>query len=101
VKDAKRNSAGSVYPFSKTNQTDCIKFNHAHHPAWIAVIDSFVFWGPTPISEDAYSKDFLFHKHHASSIEGRYWIDQFNLLWNNHSHSLDEEKQYNELMKRF
>jgi hypothetical protein len=96
VPAAKHNSASSVKPFVEGRQTDCIRFNCAHHPAWIAVIDSFVFWGPTPIHLDSHAVEFLFHKHPVSSPEGSFWMGQFSLLWDKHSHSLDEEKKYNE-----
>jgi hypothetical protein len=95
----KHNSAASAKPFVENKLTNCVRFNVAHHPAWIAVIDSFVFWGPTPIDKDALAENFLIHKHPISSQEGRYWIDQFNLLWDKHSHDFDEEKKYNQELK--
>jgi hypothetical protein len=96
VEAAKHNSAGSVRPFMRSGQTDCIRFNCGHHPAWIAVIDSFVFWGPTPVDVDSQAIEFLFHKHHVTSPEGIFWVNQFKVIWDRHSHSFDEEQQYNQ-----
>lgn len=92
---AQHNSAASVIPFIKNDQKDCIRFNYGHHPAWISVIDSFVFWGPTPVDLDSQAIEFLFHKHHVASPEGIFWVTQFNVIWDKHSHSFDEEKKYN------
>lgn len=95
IETAKHNSASSVKPFVTTGQIDCVKFNYGHHPAWIAVVDSFVFWGPTPVNQDS-QIDFLFHKHHTASPEGLFWLSQFEVMWNEFSHSFDEEKKYNQ-----
>jgi hypothetical protein len=96
VPGAKHNSASSVKPFIESRRTDCVRFNYAHHPGWIAVIDSFVFWGPTPIDRDSHSVEFLFHKHPVASPEGSFWLNQFKLLWEKYSHNLEEERKYNE-----
>jgi hypothetical protein len=96
VPGAKHNSASSVKPFIESRRTDCVRFNYAHHPGWIAVIDSFVFWGPTPIDRDSHSVEFLFHKHPVASPEGSFWLNQFKLLWDEYSHNLEEERKYNE-----
>jgi hypothetical protein len=96
VQTAKHYSASSVKPFIENRLTDCIKFNYAHHPGWIAIIDSFIFWGATPIDRDSHSVEFLFHKHPVASPEGSFWLNQFKLLWNEYSHNLEEEKNYNE-----
>lgn len=93
---AKCNSASSVQPFVERGKAAWIKFNYGHHPAWIAVIDSFVFWGPTPIDIYSHAQDFLFHKHPISSTEGKFWKGQFELLWNKYSHTFGDEKKYNE-----
>lgn len=93
--EAKTNSATSVKPFIRQGKDSCIRFNYGHHPAWIAVIDSVVFWGVTPIDRDSHAFDFLFHKHPLKSEKGRFWKKQFDLLWENYSHTLKDEKQYN------
>lgn len=93
---AKCNSANSVNPFIEKGKGACLRFNHGHHPAWIAIIDSWVFWGPTPIDLDSHITEFLFHKHPVSSLKGKFWKDQFELLWDKYSHTLDDEKKYNE-----
>jgi hypothetical protein len=92
---AQVNSASSVKPFVIKGRTDCVRFNYGHHPAWIAVIDSFVFWGPTPVTKNSHEIEFLFRKHHIASPEGSFWVDQFMEMWDNYSHSFDEEKKYN------
>ena len=92
---AQHNSAASVKPFAINGQTDCVRFNYGHHPAWISVIDSFVYWGPTPVDLDSQAIEFLFHKHHVTSPEGVFWVNQFKSMWDRYSHSFDEEKKYN------
>lgn len=99
ITTAKCNSASSVIPFVKKRKSACVKFNYGHHPAWIAVIDSFVFWGPTPIDVDSHTNESLFHKHPLSSAKGKFWKEQFELLWNEYSHTLDDEKKYNEQLR--
>jgi DNA-binding Xre family transcriptional regulator len=96
VSTAQHNSAGSVIPFVRLGKTDCVRFNYAHHPGWIAVIDSLVFWGPTPVHLDSHALEFLFHKHSITSVKGKFWVNQFELLWDQHSHSFNEEKKYNQ-----
>jgi len=94
---AKGNVASSVAPFVERNKTDRVRFNYSHHPAWIVVIDSYVYWGPTPVHADNHSIDFLFHKHSLSSPEGAFWSTQFELLWDeHHSVSFEGELQFNE-----
>ncbi|MEP0872980.1 hypothetical protein NDA01_24640 [Trichocoleus desertorum AS-A10] len=93
----KTNVANSTDPFVERNIADRVRFNHNHHPAWIAIIDSSVFWGPTPIDTDSHAVEYLFRKHPINSREGEFWKKQFELLWSDsHSHSFDCEKQYNE-----
>ena len=94
-------SATSVKPFVKSGKTECIRFNYTHHPGWIAVIDSLAFWGPTPVDVDSHSTEsqLFFHKYPSDSDEGRFWIRQFELLWDEkHSHSFSDERQYNETL---
>ena len=93
---AKNSSASSIEAFAKQGKLDAIRFNYGHHPGWIAVLDKTVFWGPTPVDRDSHAEKFLFHKHTADSEEGRFWISQFETMWDKHSHSIEEEKQYNE-----
>lgn len=88
-------SANSVESFVKAEKTDCVKFNYGHHPGWIAVIDSFVFCGPTPVNKNSLAMEFLFRKYRDSSQEGSFWVDQFEVMWGDYSHSFDEEKKYN------
>lgn len=95
VLTAQNNAVSSVKPLVMARLTDCVRFNHAHHPGWIAVIDSCVFWGPTPIDLDSQALEFLFHKHAVSSPEGAFWVNQFQVMWDKHSHSFDDEKRYN------
>lgn len=92
---AKTNIASSVRPFVVNRRDDCVKFNHGHHPGWIAVVDSRVFWGPTPVHVDNQSVDFLFHKHSTKSAQGAFWTAQFQMLWDHHSHILKDELPYN------
>jgi hypothetical protein len=96
---ARMNSASSVRPFIEHGRKDCLKFNHGHHVGWIAVIDSDVFWGPTPVHVDNHAIDFLFHKYPGNSVEGEFWTTQFKLLWDHHCHSLEEEIEYNEYLR--
>lgn len=97
VERAKHNVANSTDLFVQKNIIDCVRFNRDHHPAWIAIVDSFVFWGPTPIDADSHTVEYLFRKHPIDSREGEFWKKQFELLWSDkHSHSFDEEKKYNE-----
>lgn len=96
VSTAKSNVASSVRPFVLNQRTECIRFNFGHFPGWIAVVDGYVFWGPTPVHVDNHAIDFLFHKHSAKSAEGVFWATQFRLLWDTHSHELTEEQNYNE-----
>jgi hypothetical protein len=55
-----------------------------------------VFWGPTPVGRDNHSIDFLFHKHPATGPKGRFWIEQFELLWTQYSHDYAAEVVFNE-----
>jgi len=93
ISTAKANVASSVKLFIEDGKKDCLKFNYGHHPGWIAVIDSFVFWGPTPVHRDNHAIDFLFHKHRANEPKGAFWTTQFELLWDHHSHEFDVEKK--------
>jgi hypothetical protein len=95
VSAAQHYSASSVKPFVKGGQTDCVRFNHGHHPGWIGVVDGWVFWGPTPVDLDSQSIEFLFHKHPVTSLEGAFWVRQFEEIWQNHSYLFDEERKYN------
>lgn len=96
---AKVNVAGSVWPFVKQNKKNCLRFNSGHHPGWIAVIDSRVFWGPTPVDKDNQAIDFLFHVHNTKGQKGTFWENQFNVLWSA-CHGYDTEKRYNEQLAR-
>ena len=96
VLTAKHNSTSSVRAFAKCGRLEQVRFNYGHHPAWITVADALVFWGPTPVDEDSHSAGFLFHAHSANSIEGKFWINQFEVIWNEYSHTFKEEQDYNQ-----
>jgi hypothetical protein len=97
---AKGNVASSVAPFIERNKTDRVRFNHSHHPGWIAIVDTHVFWGPTPVHADNHSIDFLFHRHRLSSPDDAFWFTQFELLWDEyHSHKFSAELDHNEKLK--
>ena len=93
---AKANVESCVRLFLEHGMKPCLRFCYGHHPGWIAVIDAWVFWGPTPIHRDNHSIDFLFHKHPVQGPKGRFWVEQFELLWENFSHDYDAETIYNE-----
>jgi transcriptional regulator with XRE-family HTH domain len=96
---AQYNSKGSIMPFIQKGLEENVRFNYAHHPGWIAIIDSLVIWGVTPVKYDSHNRDFLFHKHSSTSLEGQFWIEQFETIWEKFSHSFDEEKQHNSAIK--
>lgn len=96
VSIAKANVGSSVKLFIEEKKKDCLKFNYGHHPSWIAVIDSLVFWGPTPVDRDSHAINFLFHKHPVKGPKGVFWKAQFESLWDHHSHDFDTEKTFNE-----
>jgi len=100
VGTAKSNVASSARPFIREGRQENIRFNRGHHPGWIAVIDSTVFWGPTPVHVDNHAMDFLFHKHSTKSAEGAFWSTQFRLLWDHHSNKLEDELQYNDELEQ-
>ena len=79
----------SVRRFILAGKKADIKFNRCHHPAWFAIIDNDVFWGPTPVNIDNHANDFLFHRHDVGSEKGKFWEDQFDVLWNG-SHKLPD-----------
>jgi hypothetical protein len=101
VSTAQSNSASSVRAFARGGRLEQVRFNHGHHPAWIAVADSLVFWGPTPVDIDSHSPGFLFHKHSDNSVEGKFWIQQFEIIWKEHSHTFEEERNYNPELLEF
>lgn len=92
----KANVESSVRVFVENDQKGRLRFCYGHHPGWIAIVDSWVFWGPTPVGRDNHSIDFLFHKHPAGGTKGRFWIEQFELLWDHYSHDYDAEAAFNE-----
>ena len=96
---AKSNSIDSIEAFIRNKRLDCVRFNYGHHPGWIAVLDSSVFWGPTPVDTDSHAEDFLFHKHDVDSEEGEFWVRQFETMWDTYSHSLEKEKAHNTGLK--
>lgn len=75
--------------------SNVVRFNCGHHPGWIAIIDESVFCGFTPINLESHAKNFLFHQYLIDSEEGKFWKNQFELLWGTYSHSFEQEKQYN------
>jgi len=88
----------SVTPAINTRATT--RFNFGHHPGWIAIIDTAVFWGPTPVHVDNWANDFLFHRSTIHRKKGAFLENQFHILWGpKHSHTYDEEKEkYNRLL---
>lgn len=95
----KANVESSVRVFVENGQKATLRFCYGHHPGWIAIVDSWVFWGPTPVGRDNHSIDFLFHKHPAAGTKGRFWIEQFELLWDHYSHDYDAEAAFNEELR--
>jgi hypothetical protein len=95
VPDAKVFVNRSVVPFVQAGDTRAkIRFNFGHHPGWIAIIDTEVFWGQTPVHVDNWANDFLFHRSTIHGKKGAFWINQFQILWGSkHSHTYEEEKQ--------
>ena len=85
----------SVAPFAKAHDPRvAIRFCFGHHPGWIALVDSFVFSGATPVDCDNWSKDFLFKRLRSGSEEGCFWEEQFELLWSaENSHTYRDEQQ--------
>ncbi|MBW4652142.1 MAG: hypothetical protein KME20_03670 [Kaiparowitsia implicata GSE-PSE-MK54-09C] len=100
VEDAKAFSSASVKLLVRSGKENCIRFNYGHHPGWIAVLDSFVFSGPTPVNKDSHNVDYLFDKYHVDTKRGEFWEKQFEYIWNKCSHSFDEEKTYNSRLSR-
>jgi len=96
ISRAKANVESCVRLFLEHGQKQSLRFTYGHHPGWIAVIDSWVFWGPTPVHRDNHSIDFLFHKHPVGGPKGRFWVEQFELLWEHFSHDYDAERAYND-----
>ncbi len=86
----------SVAPFVQGSRTEApIRFCYGHHPGWIAVVDSSVFWGPTPVHVDNWANDFLFHRSTVHTKKGAFWMNQFQIMWSRYSHTYDDEKAYN------
>ncbi len=98
--EAKTNVAGSVRTFVSKGHKDCLRFNYGHHPGWIAVIDSVVFWGPTPVDRDNHLVDFLWGRYGTSTPKGTFWVAQFEELWNKFSQDFDAESEYNEKLRK-
>lgn len=86
---------GSVVPFAKAKDPRVtIRFCFGHHPGWIALVDSFVFAGATPVDRDNWSAEFLFKRVRSGSEEGIFWEKQFELLWSaDNSHAYQDEQQ--------
>ncbi|MFZ3384469.1 MAG: hypothetical protein WA144_11145 [Candidatus Methanoperedens sp.] len=92
IETAKHEVYMTAKPFVDKCKADCVRFNYGHHPSWIAVVDSAIYWGPTPVDEGNWQNDFLIHKHFDATREGKWWKAQFELIWKN-SHDYSEEKQ--------
>lgn len=102
---AKAHVFGSVQKFVREKRTRSVRFNFGHHPGWIAIIDSSVLWGPTPVDVDNHSRNIFFYKDSEEGKRGAFWIQQFSSLWDNRggmefSHSFDEEKVYNAWLRK-
>lgn len=98
IERAQNNSASSVKAFTDCERFERIRFNYGHHPGWIAVVDRLVFCGPTPVDTDSHSAEFLFQKYADDSAEGNFWLSQFETIWNNYSHTFEEETNYNRIL---
>ena len=100
--DGKSSVCTTVQPFLKRADIDRadlgkhLRFAFGHHPGWIAVLDSQVFWGPTPIDEDNQAKHIYFNVASTYDVLGDFWIRQFEKLWNDFSLDYEEEKEWNE-----
>lgn len=96
VSSAKTLVANSVKPFctapAKKGRQIELKFNPNHHPGWIVVADSSVFWGPTPSARDNQTVDFLFERDSIRGAKGGFWLSEFEHLWSQ-SHSYEVEKR--------
>ena len=107
VEAAMHNSAGSALPFEREKK-DCVRFTKYHHPGWIVVVDSEVFWGATPIDKDNWNVPQVCHRAGKNDPRAAFWIDQFMFMWTEKdpltgdclSHSFDEEKRYNHRLAR-
>jgi hypothetical protein len=95
---AKSHSAASARQFIIDGRQHEVRFNPIHHPGWIAVLDSEVFWGATPVERDNWTVDLFFHRAPSSDPRAKLWIAQFKLLWEN-SHSVELECQHNTKLK--
>lgn len=105
---AKQNVANSVALFVNRGKQDYVRFNPIHHPGWIAIIDSDVFWGATPVERDNWSVDLLFHRARVRDFRASFWKGQFELLWGKKgdeervkwSHNYEVECAYNNKLRK-
>lgn len=103
VETAKQNVAASASAFKAQGLADCVRFYAVHHPGWIVVVDSTVFWGATPVDRDNWSDDLLFHKASLEDKAAQFWLKQFEFLWSAEhprtgsrcSHGYEEERSFN------
>jgi hypothetical protein len=100
------NSSSSFMPFFRKGKVDVVRFNPVHHPGWIAVIDSDVFWGQTPLDADNWNVPQVCHHARATEWRAEYWVSQFLFLWEGKDdsgrpwlHGLETELQYNAVLR--
>ncbi len=72
------------------------RFNWGHHAGWISILDDQIWWGPTPSDVDNHSLDFLFFVAPHDSLWGKFWIEQFELMWTDSSLDEAAECEFNE-----
>jgi hypothetical protein len=103
LRTAMANSASSFMPFYQARKSHIVRFNPVHHPGWVAVIDTDVFWGQTPLDADNWNVPEVCHRANTNERRAKYWIEQFMFLWEGEDrvskrpwcHDLTEELEYN------
>jgi hypothetical protein len=101
VADGMTSVCSTVQPFLRRADIDRahlgehLRFTFGHHPGWIAILDSRIFWGPTPIDEDNQARSIYFNVAPRHDVLGEFWTRQFERLWTDYSHDYEEERKYN------
>jgi len=91
----------SVLRFARAGKLTSVRFNFGHFPAWVVVIDNYVYWGPTPIHESNWAQDMLFRKDHVNNPLGQFWEDQFNRMWIMSSQDIAAEARWNKKLAEY
>ena len=107
VQAAKRHAAGSALPFVAAGRADDVRFTPAHHAGWAAIIDDYVFWGFTPLTDDNWAIPEVCFKAPSTDNRAKFWEQQFELIWEGvnrctgerFSHQLNEECEHNHILK--